>query len=264
MEWMQNGGRCVKWIVLSRRGELFVMTVSFNRKFRLFLVFSLSLVINSSLFSHDLWIQKEGQLWVLYYGHLFGQRDGSSVMEYDPESVRRILCRNGSAVESAVPVRSGSRVASQESCDTIIFFMEGGYYTKTPHGVVRKPKSELSYPIKSWISHESVKRIVSEKSSRTPVGQGLEITPLKEVTRARPGDKIPFLVTENGSPVQGLPVSINGKVRGSTDSSGRINLRLRKSGDQIVQTAKTVPLHRSDADEEIFSSTLHFVTEDHP
>jgi nickel transport protein len=225
------------------------------------------LLFSGSLTAHDLWVEDHNGTMVLHYGHRFEQNDGPGSIKYDPVDVKSVSCvKNGQITAAKTEITEGVisvKTNISAFCDTLIFRIGPIQYTKTVHGTFRKKKSETEYPLKSWISIESVKRIITSKNIKSdqPVTQELEITPTANLSAVTPGSKITFRVTRNGKTVSDAAVSINGEVRGVTDKNGLINLRIRNYGDQIIQVSKAMPAPGSDADETIESASLHFVIE---
>jgi nickel transport protein len=189
-------------------------------------------------------------------------------MNYDPADVKSVICsKNGQIAVAKTEINEGKisvKTGNPIFCDILIFQIGPIQYTKTVHGTFRKKKSETEYPLKSWISIESVKRIIASKNTKSdqPVSQELEITPTADLSAVRPGSKLTFRVTRKDKTVSDAAVSINGEVRGITDKNGLINLRVRSYGDQIIQVSKAVPAPESDADETIESASLHFIIQE--
>lgn len=114
-------------------------------------------------------------------------------------------------------------------------------------------------PIKSWLSYESVKRIDGwDAKLARPLTQGLEITPLDDPLRLHEGEKVRLVVTFEGRPIEGAAVAYDGKPRGATGADGRINIRIRHAGFQIIQASLTLPSAAPEADEVVHTANLNF------
>ncbi|MEJ5166453.1 MAG: hypothetical protein WHV67_05435 [Thermoanaerobaculia bacterium] len=106
-------------------------------------------------FSHDLWIEKEGNNFKLLYGHKFSSHGGDKLMEYNPDFVKYLLCYEGGKVynldfERVYPINISAK------CDEIFFLFSSGYWTKTVYGTKNVPKEGEKQVVKSWLSFESV------------------------------------------------------------------------------------------------------------
>ena len=113
--------------------------------------------------------------------------------------------------------------------------------------------------VKSWLSHESVKRIDTwSPALAKPLTQELEIVPLDDPLRLSASDKLHLRVTLAGRPVSGATVTYDGEPRGATDTDGNINVRLRHDGYQMIATSVTRPLASPKADEEVRAASLVF------
>ena len=220
------------------------------------------LVLSAQAQAHDLWLEREGEGLGLYYGHKHAGHEGLKLMEYEPEWVREALCFDA----------SGSKVAFQSlqsppthpyriprECAAACVLTSSGYWTKTPYGKENLPRAEARMPIKSWLSFESVKRIDRWSTELAePLTSWLEMTPLGDPAGLREGKKLRLFVSFEGRPVEGVVVSYDGKPRGATGRDGRINIRLRHGGFQVIQASLTRPDASGKADEVIHSANLNF------
>jgi nickel transport protein len=121
------------------------------------------------------------------------------------------------------------------------------------------PKTGVAGAIKSWLSEESVKRIDRwTPGADRPLSDGLEITPTVEPLALKPGDKLVVLVTEGGKSRAGVPVAYGDDVRGTTGEDGRIAIRLRHGGTQLIAASVETPLADGKADVAIRSAILQF------
>jgi nickel transport protein len=114
-------------------------------------------------------------------------------------------------------------------------------------------------PVKSWLSHDSVKRIDRwAKPLAKPLAAGLELIPLEDPLRLRKGKKLHLRVTFDGSPVEDADVAYDGRPRGRPGPDGAINIRLRHGGFQAIQASVTRAIASDKADEVIHSTHLNF------
>jgi nickel transport protein len=73
-----------------------------------------------------------------------------------------------------------------------------------------------------------------------------------------PGDKLRLLVMLDGKTVAGAAVSYDGRLRGITDENGRINIRIRRAGLQMIQATLSLPYPGPEADETVHTTMLNF------
>ena len=146
-----------------------------------------------------------------------------------------------------------------KNCAIIYIDISSGYWTKTPHGTINKPKNQIDTPIKSWLSYESVKRInLWSKNLEKSFTKKLDIIPVNNPLKLQGGDKIRLLITFDGKPVKNIPVAYDGKVIGLTDSHGRINIRTKHKGLQLIETTYREKVNSEKTDEVIYTTTLNF------
>ncbi len=212
-------------------------------------------------YAHELRLEREGESCVLYSGHRHSGHEGEEIVSYSPEIVLWARCfdEEGGEIEAGIGPASPVKI----DCDGAILYVmtSSGYWTKTPYGTRNVPKDQVSMPVRSWLSFESVKRVGSwnEKLSR-PLTSELELIPLNDPLALEKNGKIRLLVTYQGRPVEGAVVSCDGKPRGRTGEDGRVNIRLRHDGFQAIQASYTLPLDTEKADEAVHSTNLNFET----
>jgi nickel transport protein len=215
-------------------------------------------------FAHALWIERTEDGLVLLLGHRHSDHGGTELLEYPLEYVVEAVCFDpGGAPDLFEP--TAAPVRFPDECAACTALLSSGYWTKTPRGTKNVPKDETDTPLRSWLSFESVKRIDRwSEAFAGPLGESLEIVPLADPTRARQGDKITVLVTFRGEPLSGVPVSYAGSTRGETDAEGRVNIRLRHAGLQVLRASHRIPLESAQADEEVHTATFVFELEQEP
>jgi len=109
------------------------------------------------------------------------------------------------------------------------------------------------------LSFESVKRIDRWSAELAePLTDWLEMTPINDPLSLREGKKLRLSVSFEGRPAQGVIVSYDGKPRGTTGRDGRINIRLRHGGFQVIQASLTGPDASGKADEVVYAANLNF------
>ncbi len=201
-------------------------------------VLSLFLISICLTFSHELWIEKEGSSYVLYYGHLNPEGGEERLIKYNPETVLKFECfdRDGVGVIKKFEKQYPAKLNAQ--CYVVYALLSSGYWTKTLEGVKNKPKDETKESLESWLSYESVKMVDKWNDAvKKPITAELEIVPLEDPTKLKVGDKITLAVYQNGKPAKGVPVAYKGKTIGITDEEGKINIRIKHKGLQIISAS---------------------------
>jgi nickel transport protein len=210
--------------------------------------------------AHDLWLERESGGLTLYQGHKYSAHGGAETIPYDANFVKEVLCLEASGrTKPLAPSKTAPWKSTTTDCATTRVAVSSGYWTKTPWETRNVPKSEVSGAIKSWLSEESVKRIDRwTPGADRPLSAGLEITPTVDPLSIKPGDKLVVLVTENRLPKAGVPVAYGGDTRGVTGADGRIAIRLRQGGVQLIAASVETPLNDGKADVAIRGAILQF------
>lgn len=215
--------------------------------------------ISAPLLAHDLWIDRDGLLHTLSYGHERSGHEGAKRLVYKPETVQQAMCFSASGQEMKADQGRNYPVTMKGDCAASWFLVSSGYWSKTPYGTKNLPKSEAGAALDSWLSVEAVKRIDrwSEALAR-PLGKGLELVPVGNPLTLKAGDKLRLRAFQQGRPVANVTVAYFGKPRGVTGSDGAVNIRLNEPGVQLVQASLELPLDDGKADKAIHASTLQF------
>lgn len=211
-------------------------------------------------FAHDLWLERDAAGITLYYGHKHSSHGGAETIAYDASFVKEAvgLDANGRTKPIPMPKQAPWRTAMADF-SAIRVAASSGYWTKTPWETKNVPKTGVAGAIRSWRSEESVKRIDRwTPGADRPLSDGLEITPSVDPLALKPGDKLIVLVTENRRPKAGVAVAYGDDVRGTTGEDGRIAIRLRHGGTQLIAASVEAPLADGKADAAVESAILQF------
>lgn len=223
----------------------------------LFLLLSLATL---PTFGHDLWLEREPGGMTLYQGHRYSAHGGAETIAYDASFVKEAVGLDSAGRTKSLPATKQSpwRTTTTDFA-AIRIAASSGYWTKTPWETKNVPKTGVAGAIRSWLSEESVKRIDRwTPGADRPLSDGLEITPTVDPLALKPGDKLVVLVTEGGKPRAGVPVAYGDDVRGTTGEDGRIAIRLRHGGTQLIAASVETPLADGKADVAIRSAILQF------
>lgn len=212
------------------------------------------------LFAHDLWLEREDGGLTLYQGHKHSSHGGAETIPYEPAFVKEVLCLEASGRSKALAhAKSAPWRAAATDCAAIRVAASSGYWTKTPWETKNTPRTGVAGAIRSWLSEESVKRIDRwTPGADRPLSDGLELTPTVDPFALKPGDKLIVLVTDNRQPKAGVPVAYGDDVRGTTGEDGRLAIRLRHGGTQLIAASVETPLTDGKADVAIRSAILQF------
>ena len=215
--------------------------------------------IGAPVLAHDLWIDRDGDLHTLHYGHERSGHAGTRVIEYRPEQVRQARCFSTAGRELASEPGRTWPVTLKGECAASYFVLSTGYWSKTPYGTKNQPRNEAGAVMDSWRSVESIKRIDAWGTALAkPLGLELEIVPLDNPLRLRQSDKLHLAVYAAGKPAAGATVAYFGRPRGVTAADGRVNVRLQQPGLQLIQASIETPLTDGKADRLVQATALQF------
>jgi nickel transport protein len=207
--------------------------------------------------AHDLWLEPQGEVLVLRYGH----RGGES-LDLDAAKVKTVLCRKGQA--PAADVRAASRTSPKDlrtpaRCDAASAFLDGGFWSLTPDGERNLPRSNVPDAVRSWQSKQFAKWVDTRSPDATaPLGDELEIVPVGDLSRVRQGDKATFRVLWMGKPVSGAVLAIDHRPLGETDAAGECRVKVRAPDVESVSATLKRPLGSPEADTLTAEASLTF------
>lgn len=209
--------------------------------------------------AHDLWVERQGNLQTLQYGHERSGHEGAKKLEYKPEQVKDAACYGDDGRQVRADIGRVYPVTLKGQCAASWFLTSSGYWSKTPYGTRNQPKTEAGTVIDSWISVESVKRMDAWSSALArPLTRELELVPLTNPLDLKAGDKMRLMATLDGKPAAGVTVAYFGHPRGVSGADGRVNVRLQHPGFQLIQASLETPLTEGKADRLIQSTALQF------
>jgi nickel transport protein len=219
------------------------------------------LCLASSVGAHDYWFEPDaanGDI-LMFRGHRYSDHEGIALEPYDP-----------SVIESAVCLGEGADAAQEffdriypmrlpAGCAAYFIFLDAGTWIRTPHGIANVSR-QASDGAESWKALESVKVIRAWDAQRLtqPISNELDIIPSSDPFALEPGEKIRLRIMLDNHPVAGAAVAYHGNFRGLTDRDGRINIRLRHHGLQVISASIEEPLDSGEADRLVRSAVLQF------
>ncbi|MCX8086503.1 MAG: DUF4198 domain-containing protein [Rhodocyclaceae bacterium] len=209
--------------------------------------------------AHDLWLEKAGAHYTLYQGHRYSQHAGAETLDYGPHFVTAAACFDARGEKRPLKMHSASPWRASGDCAALRLEASSGYWSKTPWETKNVPKSAAPGAIKSWLAKEGITRLERWSAAfARPLTEGLELVPAQEPFAVKPGEKLVVQVFLAGKPQAGVPVAYHGETRGVTDAQGKIALRLRQAGVQLISVSLERPLSDGQADVEMLSATLQF------
>lgn len=217
--------------------------------------------------AHDYWFEREGQEYVLYRGHHFGDHEGDFQIPYDPAIIQHITCVSLDGVPRKVdpPTDYPARVAGP--CARLTVEMDSGYWSENGIKTIKHPKEQVLGALYTWRAIESTTLLNSwnKLEHRQSLPQGLEIFLEKNPFLVEEGEKLRLVVLQAGKPRQAVTVAYDGNPRGVTGPDGRINIRVRHGGLQVITGSLREPdPDTRKADPLLRSTTLLFELPDTP
>lgn len=213
--------------------------------------------------AHDLWLEKFGKHWTLYQGHRHSFHGGADTLEYGKSFVTAATCFDARGGKRPLSVAGTAPWIASGDCAALLLDVSSGYWSKTPWETKNVPKNEASGTMKSWRSLDSLKRLDqwgAPFAQPLATGLGLEIVPTADPFALKSGNKLVVRVLRGGKPLAGVLVAYHGETRGETDPDGRIAIRLRHAGTQLISASVELPLNDGKADVEILATTLQWET----
>lgn len=209
--------------------------------------------------AHDLWLERDAGGYTLRQGHKYSSHAGTETIPYDAAFVKGADCLDAAGAVQALKTGQSSPWKAKTECAALLVSASSGYWTKTPWETRNAAKTGFGDALKSWLSEEAVKRIDAwTPGAALPLGNGLEITPLANPFALKPGDKLSVLVTDHKRPRAGVPVAYGGETRGTSGEDGRIAIRIRHGGTQLLSASLETPLDDGKADSLIRAAFLLF------
>ena len=215
--------------------------------------------------AHDYWYEFEDQDYVLYRGHHFikheGEPEGEKVVPYDPDIIKHVYCASSDGVIRTIdpPPHYPARIPGP--CAALTVEMDTGYWSKTLTETFNQSKEKVPDAVYSWRALESTKLLNSWTDTHItePLSDGLEILLEKNPFVLENGQKLRLLVMLEGKPLEGVTMAYDGKTRGVTGKDGKMNIRVRHGGLQVITgSIKEPPRDRNKADKLVRATALFF------
>lgn len=224
------------------------------------LVTVLAMLLATAAHAHDYWFERSGEDYMLHRGHKFSQHRGDDEEPFDPDIVTGAYClRLGDAQPSPAAVSGTYPLRVAGPCVAVMVTADSGYWSQTVTGTKNKGKDELFGVLRSWQALESVKRVEQwSERLRDPLSSELELVFTKNPFALTVGDKLRLKILLRGEPAKGVTVAYDGDPRGVTGKNGRVNIRIRHKGLQVITASLENPLESDKADKRVQSTILMF------
>ena len=259
---------------------------------------AVSVLATASLSAHDFWLAANP--WTISDGRLtvtanVGERFPKGTNYTAPERVDRwrVIGGNGDVSVAKTFRKDGESLATDVTLPapgaylgvmTIVprsIDMKGDEFTKylaeeglTAIIAARKAAGESDKSAKERYARYAKVAVRNGAGSAAhltrPVGLAAEFVPMSDPTAVHPGSSLTLQLLAGGKPVANAAVTAVGGgesalVKGTTDSSGHITLKLDAAGPWLVKTIHMVrlPAGSPDGDWESFWVTLAFHTASH-
>jgi nickel transport protein len=222
----------------------------------------ISFLLTQSAFAHHLWIEKDGGLYKVLWGH------PPETSPYEPEKLKEAKAFDSMGREVSLARKNEKDVVylSAKSDISMIFVsFEGGYLVTTPDGKKRVTKREAEKKglqiIDSVYSTQYAKGVFlcSENTTRAS-GLKFEIVPLKNPCKMKPNEMVPFRIYFDGKPLEGATVETgNHAEAGTSGKDGIFNVKITKKGMHIILAKYRIPVKDNlDTDYLSYTTVLTF------
>lgn len=222
-----------------------------------FAIIVLSLLLTQSVFAHHLWIEKEGGIFKVLWGHPL------ETSPYEPEKLKEAKAFDSMGREVSLARKNEKDVvylSAKSDISMIVVSFEGGYLVTTPDGKKRVTKREAEKKglqiIDSVYSTQYAKGLFAwSESSAKPSGMKFEIIPLMNPCKANPNEMISIRIYFDGKPLEGATVETGTHAEaGKSGKDGIFNFKITEKGKHII-LAKCRISAKNNLDADYFSYT---------
>jgi uncharacterized GH25 family protein len=232
------------------------MATSLRRAVGLAAVLSVLGLSGRSL-AHDFWLERQGEAFLLRYGH-----HGGEALPLDASKLKSLSCRKGKgAAENLLraAVVAPKQVSLKAACAVASAFYDGGFYSLTPDGEKNLPKNQVADAVKAWRSRQFAKWVDAKSPlAGQSLGDEFEIVPASDLGKVKTGDKATFRVLLAGKPLAGAILALDHKPLGETDDQGEARIKIRATDVEQVSASFRRPVKSAEADSEVFEASLTF------
>lgn len=224
---------------------------------KLILVLVVILLFTQSASAHHLWIEKEGDRFIVGWGH------PPKIDPYEPSRIKDIKAFDIKGKKIPFKRTDGKDkvyLSSKRNISMITLSFEGGYLVSTPDGKKRLTKREAQKAglqvIDSIYSSQSVKSLFANSDASTkPVGMKFEIIPLINPFALRTEEPLPIKVLFEGKPLEGVIIETGvHKETTKTNKDGIAKVQVAGQKMQVILAKYRIPA-RDNPDADYLSYT---------
>ncbi len=199
------------------------------------------------LSAHDMWLQPAEEGIIIALGHQ------GAIDPYEPDRVREVYgyTENNWPVElDILRGKDGCRVFADEPFVAYTSILDNKYWYNTPESWKNQRDGEGLKIVEEGRSYKYTKHIAgwAEFLSK-PLGQRIEIVPLKDPTSMKPGDRLPVKIYFEGEPLYGSGVRISETSSmdathslKNVEKEGPLMVEIGSPGFQLVNAKYEMPL----------------------
>ncbi|MBK8162245.1 MAG: DUF4198 domain-containing protein [Gammaproteobacteria bacterium] len=211
--------------------------------------------------AHDVWLVPKagGKAHELVFGH------PGELEPYDPAHVEETYVIDTSGKPKFTSTRvQDNKVEIQTGADTalVALYYDHGFWTVGPdRKSAAAPKWKiLNYRTSAHIRLFNKNLLAWTPALAAPVGLDLEIVPLANPLKLKPGDKYPIQVFYKSRPLAQADVEVMGDMElYTTDASGKVEIPIQQADFQYVFVSHIEPMKSNpNVDEAELSTNLMF------
>ncbi len=214
--------------------------------------------------AHGIWLAERAGALAIVYG--VGPQDEA----YKPEKVTSIVARSGAGEArpaKIAPQKSHALIEAPKDAALFAVALDNGFWSKGADGKwVNQPKSAVPNAQSSSRSLKFNTHILAATGGAPkPTGAALEILPLADVFKLKPGDDLTVQVLFEGKPLPNValyPDYVNDANAKSvkTDADGKAKLFVKNNGLNVIGVSHAKPTpDDKDADRLSYFATLSFL-----
>lgn len=208
-----------------------------KHKWNYLFVFGWILFFPLTVAAHDMWLEKTDGGYLVAMGHK-GEHD-----PYEPERVRQVIGYTKNAWPVELPVeqsKDGCKVFADEPFCALTAVLDNKYWFRSTEGWKNQRETKGFKILEEGRSFKYTKHISQWCDFLSkPLGQRIEIVPLKDPTSMQEGDHLPVKVIFEGKPLSIVNISESSAISDTHDlkevrGEGPFSVIIGPPGPQLV------------------------------